>query len=94
MSKEMNPREIKYGLIVIDPSQEGDMFSILHFAGYWNEPKQADVDDLRRELAEDKSFGLTLLIDQLEILPAPDYIVQQAVKDITEQEKNNQWDTN
>jgi hypothetical protein len=82
MSKEMNPRDIKYGLMVVDPSQEGDMLNILHFCGYWKEPTQADVDNLREELAEDKSFGLTLLIDQLEILPAPSYIVEHFVKEI------------
>jgi hypothetical protein len=84
-----NPRDIRYGLMVVDPNQEGDMLGILHFAGYWEEPTQTDVDNLRKELSEDKSFGLTLLIDQLEILPAPDYIVQQAVKDIMEHENDS-----
>jgi hypothetical protein len=87
MNNEQNPRDIKYGLIVVDPNQDGDMLGILHFTGYWEEPTQTDVENLRKELAEDKRLGLTLLIDQLEILPAPDYIVRQAVKDIMEHEK-------
>jgi hypothetical protein len=85
--KENDPRDIKYGLIVIDPSQEGESFSVLHFSGYWEEPTQTDVDNLRKELTEDKSFGLTQLIDQLEILPAPQYIVDQFVKEIIENEE-------
>ena len=89
MNNEQNPRDIKYGLIVVDPNQDGDMLGILHFTGYWEEPTQTDVENLRKELAEDKRLGLTLLIDQLEILPAPDYIVQQAVKDIMEHENNS-----
>ena len=87
MNNEHNPRDIKYGLIVVDPSQEGDMLDVLHFCGYWNEPTQVDVDNLRKELTEDKSFGLTQLIDQLEILPAPQYIIDQFVKEIIENEE-------
>ena len=86
MNNEQNPRDIKYGLIVVDPNQDGDMLGILHFAGYWEEPTQTDVDNLRKELAEDKRLGLTLLIDQLEILPAPDYIVEQFVQEIIDNE--------
>jgi hypothetical protein len=86
MNNEHNPRDIKYGLIVVDPNQDGDMLGILHFAGYWEEPTQTDVENLRKELAEDKRLGLTLLIDQLEILPAPDYIVEQFVQEIIDNE--------
>jgi len=88
MSNKFNPRDIKYGLIAVDPKQEGDMLTILHFTGYFEEPTQIDVDNLRKELAEDKSFGLTLLMDQLEILPAPQYIVDRYVKDIIENAAN------
>jgi hypothetical protein len=86
--KENDPRDIKYGLIVVDPNEEADMLSILHFAGYWEEPTQVDIDSLRKELVEDESFGLTLHMDQLEILPAPQYIVDQYVKDIIENATN------
>ncbi len=86
MNNKHNPRDIKYGLMVVDPNQDGDMLGILHIAGYWEEPTQTDVDNLRKELAEDKRLGLTLLIDQLEILPAPDYIVEQFVQEIIDNE--------
>lgn len=28
---EYNPKDIKYGLIAIDPTEEGEMKTILHF---------------------------------------------------------------
>ena len=67
MNNEKNPREIKYGLIAIDPEQEGEMKDILHFCGYWDEPTQIDVDSLRKELIEDDelSYEQTLLLERL-----------------------------
>jgi hypothetical protein len=80
MSKELNPKDIKYGLMVIDPVQEGEMLDILHFVGYWNEPTKNDANLLREELMEDEDFGLTEIAHRLDILPAPDYIVKEYVK--------------
>ena len=82
MNNELDPKDIKYGLIVIDPKQETEMFEILHFCGYWNEPTQTDVDNLRQELMTDTEFGLTEIMERLDIIPAPDYIIEQFVKDI------------
>jgi hypothetical protein len=79
-------KDIKYGLIVIDPTQEGEMLDILHFVGYWVEPTKTDADSLRQELLTDEEFGLTEIAHRLDILPAPDYIVQEYIKDITEDE--------
>ena len=45
-----NANPFKYGLMVIDPTQESEMMDILHFVGYWEEPKKSDVDSLREEL--------------------------------------------
>ena len=81
-----NPKDIKYGLIVIDPMQEGEMLDILHFCGYWNKPTKVDADNLREELGEDESFGLTEIAHRLDILPAPDYIIEEYVKEIIENE--------
>lgn len=83
-NEQLNPKDIKYGLIVIDPTQEGDMKSILHFCGYWDEPSQIEVSSLREELMNDESFGLTEIAHRLDILPAPDYIFQEYVKEIIE----------
>jgi hypothetical protein len=87
MSKDQhNLKDIKYGLIVIDPTQEGDMMDILHFVGYWNEPTKADADSLREELISDGEFGLTEIAHRLDILPAPDYIVKHYIENIAENE--------
>ena len=81
MSKEVNPKDIKYGLMVIDPTQEGEMMDIIHFVGYWEEPSKEDADQLREELMTDEEFGLTEIAHRLDILPAPDYIVEEIMKD-------------
>ena len=85
-NEQQNPKDIKYGLIVIDPTQEGDMMDILHFVGYWNEPTKADADSLREELISDEEFGLTEIAHRLDIFPAPDYIVRHYIENIAENE--------
>ena len=80
MDKEV--KDIKYGLMVIDPEQEGEMKDILHFVGYWEEPNKTAADQLREELMTDEEFGLTEIAHRLDILPAPDYIVEEFMKDL------------
>jgi hypothetical protein len=85
-NEQHNSKDIKYGLIVIDPTQEGDMLDILHFVGYWNKPTKADADSLREELISDEEFGLTEIAHRLDILPAPNYIVKHYIENIVENE--------
>jgi len=87
MNKEPNPKDIKYGLMVVDPNQEGEMLDIIHFVGYWSKPNKADADSLRTELMTDEEFGLTEIAHRLDILPAPDYIVQEYIKEIIASEQ-------
>ena len=87
-SNQHNPKDIKYGLMVVDPNQEGEMLDILHFVGYWEKPTKLDADSLRKELMTDEEFGLTEIADRLDILPAPDYIVEKYVKEIIANEEN------
>lgn len=82
MNNELNPKDIKYGLIVVDPTQESEMLDILHFVGYWNKPNEQDAASLREELMTDKEFGLTEIAHRLDIFPAPDYIVKQYIETI------------
>ena len=82
MSKELNPKDIKYGLMVVDPTQEGEMMDIIHFVGYWKEPTKNDAAQLREELMTDEEFGLTEIAHRLDILPAPGYIVEEFMKDL------------
>jgi hypothetical protein len=76
---EHNIKDIKYGLIVVDPNQSGENLDILHFCGYWNKPSKKDAEHLREELLNDEEFGLTEIAHRLEILPAPDYIVKEFI---------------
>ncbi len=87
MSKEENQsvKDIKYGLIVIDPTQEGEMMDILHFVGYWEKPTKTDADSLREELMNDGEFGLTEIAHRLDILPAPDYIVKEFIGNVEDE---------
>ena len=82
MNNEPQVKDIKYGLMVIDPTQEGEMMDILHFVGYWEKPTLRDANLLREELMTDEEFGLCEIAHRLDILPAPDYIVQEFLKDI------------
>lgn len=75
----MNINDIKHGLIVLDPSQEGEMLNILHFVGYWDKPTQQDVDELREELRTDETFGLTEIADSVIIIPAPDDMIKEFI---------------
>ena len=78
----LNPKDIKFGLIAVDPTQEGDMKDVLHFCGYWNQPTLVDVESLKEELKTDPDFGLTDIADRLDIIPAPDWLVKEFVQQI------------
>lgn len=82
MNKLDKANPFKYGLMAIDPTQESEMMDILHFVGYWEEPKKSDADSLREELLTDEEFGLTEIAHRLNILPAPDYIVDEYKKEV------------
>ena len=75
-------KDIKYGLIAVDPEQEGEMKNILHFCGYWSEPKKKDIELLLEELKTDESFGLTDIAHRLVIIPCPEYLIQEFIKDV------------
>lgn len=79
---DKNIKEIKYGLIVVDPTQEGDMLDIIHFVGYSSKPTSIDVQKLREELINNKEFGLTEIAHRLNITPASECIVNEFLKNI------------
>lgn len=83
--------KIKYGLMVLDPTQEGEMVDIIHFVGYWNEPTKVDAESLRKELMEDEEFGLTEIAHRLDILPAPRHVVEhyaEMTRELNEEDVN------
>ena len=79
---EPDIKDMKYGLMVIDSVQEGEMMDILHFVGYWNKPTKKDADLLREELMTDEEFGLTDIAHRLDILPCPEDLFEEYKNDI------------
>lgn len=76
-----NIKDIKYGLIVIDPTEDGETNSILHFCGYWEPPTKEDMDSLMDELKTDEEFGLVDIAHRIVILPCPDYMVKEFINE-------------
>lgn len=70
--------DFTHGIIVIDPLSldEDDNYSIIHFCGYWNEPTEQDIENLKEELKTDVSFGLTDIADRLDYAIAPEEILE------------------
>ena len=73
-----------YGLMVIDPREEGDKRNILHYCAYEKEPTQKDADQLREELRTEEEFGLQDIADIVEIYPATEEVVEHFRKGIEE----------
>lgn len=79
---------INYGLIVMDPMEEGEVKTILHFCGYQEPITEKDVESLRNELRDDPEFGLQDIWERLVITEAPDEVIEE-YKKIYELDKNN-----
>jgi len=64
--------DFTHGIMVIDPNNpnEDGSIPVIHFVGYWSEPKENDVIGLYNELKTDEEFGLTETIDDYELVPA------------------------
>ena len=69
--------KFKYGIMVIDPLNPDDVgnedVTIIHFVGYWKEPKDWDVEAerLREELRTDPDFEYYReIVDRLLFYPA------------------------
>ena len=79
---DLDVKDIKYGLLAIDPREEGVSKTVLHFCGYWTEPGKEDAEALWEELKTDESFGLSDIAEHLVIVPCPADLVQEFIKDI------------
>ena len=61
-----------HGIIAIDrknPNDDGTI-PVLHFVGYWSEPAENDIYGLYNELKTDEELGLVDRIDELDLVPA------------------------
>ena len=80
-----------HGIMVIDPKNPNDDESIpvRHFVGYWQEPKEEDVLGLYDELRTDETLGLTEVIDDLELVPATQEVLDYFNSHIHDHEEDN-----
>lgn len=80
-----------HGIMVIDPENlnEDGSIPVYHFVGYWEEPNENAVMDVYEELRSDEEFGLTEKIDELEIVPATQEVIEYFNTYIHNHEENN-----
>ena len=66
-----------HGIMVVDrnnPNDDGTI-PVVHFVGYWDEPSENDVYGLYNELKTDEEHGLTDTIDELDLVSAPQHVL-------------------
>ena len=81
--------DINYGLIVVDPL---DPKTILHFVGYWDYPNDKVIDLLREELRNDPELGLQDKWDKVDILLAPDSVLEEYKAVVFKDQENDNQD--
>jgi hypothetical protein len=71
---EYNMKRFTHGIMVIDPlnpDDDDDNVTVIHFVGYWKEPTDEDADRLREELRIDPDFkNYRDIVDRLIMYPA------------------------
>lgn len=77
---EKTIKNIKYCLMVTDPTQEGKFRKVMHLVGYIHKPSREDADLLRELFMMDEGYGFYEIADKLEISLAPDSLVKEFIK--------------
>lgn len=68
----------------VDPSilsTDDFYFNILHFCGYWREPKVNEYLGLYNELKHDSEFKID---EEFYLIPAPKGLIDRTIKDCSE----------
>ena len=73
--------DTKYALVAFDPDQGTDVKDVLHFCAYTEQPEYLDMVSLKQELMTNPIFGLTHMGERLEIILAPEDLVQIFVEE-------------
>jgi len=73
--------DTKFALVAFDPEQEKDVKDVLHFCAYIEQPEYLDMVSLKQELMTNPVFGLTHMGERLEIILAPENLVQSFVEE-------------
>ena len=82
-SQEYRLEDTKHALIAFDPEQKKEVKDILHFCAYLEQPTYSDMVSLKQELMTNPEFGLIHIGENLEILLAPEDLVQNFVKEVS-----------
>ena len=77
---EKTIKDIKYCLMVTDPTQKGDFSKVLHLEGYVHKPSKENADLLRELFMMDEGYGFYEVADKLNITLAPNSLVQEFKK--------------
>lgn len=85
-----------HGLVVIDPEHDTpEQRSVIHFVGFWTEPTEEDITELKNELKTSDEFGLQEIADTLLIEPAAqdiiDYMNHVVYDEPTEETIQDRW---
>jgi hypothetical protein len=65
-------KKFTHGIMVLHTktkTENGD-YPVVHFVGYWEEPTEIDLKNLKIELKNDPEFDLRNVFDELEFFPA------------------------
>lgn len=80
-NQEYRLEDAKHALIAFDPEQKKEVKDILHFCAYLEQPTYSDMVSLKQELMTNPVFGLTHMGERLEIILAPENLVQEFVRE-------------
>ena len=71
-------KRFKYGIMVINPNEplENGEYEVIHFVGYWEQPRTIDYEHITHEIQTDPEFGLTEIADQLVCVPATEDCIE------------------
>ena len=81
MTTDRKIEDVKFALVAIDPDQEGDLKTVLHFCVYFEQPTFEDMMALKQELLSNPDFGLIEIGQRLEIIQAPDSMVEEFLRE-------------
>lgn len=89
-----SPNRINYVLVVIKKEDidkdiiENDI-DMYHIIGFEKEPSETDIKGIREELETDEMFGLTEMMDEMELILGPKELVEEVRKIADENFDNN-----
>ena len=78
--------KVNYGIILLKVGDLPLFEKVLHFVGYPKQPSDIDFIDLWKELSTDNELGWVGNLEGVELVEAPDKVVEQFCEIIDELE--------